>query len=67
MTLQNAIVRSLIRLLWGRYPNQVRDILNEQRIHVHKNPPTKQEKARKEMGKMVVGSSHTARMAGGAE
>lgn len=65
MSAKNFIVRAAIRLLWGRYPHQVKDILNEQRIHVHKNPPTKREKAQKEMGKMVVGSSHTARMAGG--
>ena len=59
MSIKSAIIRGMIRLLWGKYPHQVRDILNEQKMHVHANPPTKREKRQREAGQMVLGTSHT--------
>lgn len=39
MSIESFIVRSMIRFLWGKYPHQVNDILNEQGKHIHGNPP----------------------------
>lgn len=34
MTIRNALIRAEIRLLWKHFPNQVRDILNDEGKHI---------------------------------